>query len=153
MPNQGLEFASDRRSLEGFPYHNSKAIGNRSRATEEKAGSAPVESKGSGGNFASADLFQAVFGAALLKTMVCIKTCDQMKGSNYRASSLPNTKALAPPVTTRAELSGLHQNLPERYSPISRTCIMKPKDFLRSVILIVALSAFGISSVVASDKK
>jgi hypothetical protein len=34
----------------------------------------------------------------------------------------------------------------------SRTCIMKPKDFLRSVILIVALSAFGISSGVASDK-
>ena len=31
-------------------------------------------------------------------------------------------------------------------SLISRTCIMKPKDFLRSVILIVALSAFGISS-------
>src|ERR1700675_4839269 len=29
---------------------------------------------------------------------------------------------------------------------------MKPKDFLRSVILIVALSAFGISSGVASDK-
>jgi hypothetical protein len=29
-------------------------------------------------------------------------------------------------------------------SLISRTCIMKPKDFLRSVILIVALSAFGI---------
>jgi hypothetical protein len=37
-------------------------------------------------------------------------------------------------------------------SLISRTCIMKPKDFLRSVILIVALSAFGISSGVASDK-
>jgi hypothetical protein len=30
--------------------------------------------------------------------------------------------------------------------------IMKPKDFLRSVILIVILSAFGISSGVASDK-
>jgi hypothetical protein len=29
---------------------------------------------------------------------------------------------------------------------------MKPNDFLRSVILIVALSAFGISSGVASDK-
>ena len=29
---------------------------------------------------------------------------------------------------------------------------MKPKDFLRSVILIIALSAFGISSGVASDK-
>ena len=29
---------------------------------------------------------------------------------------------------------------------------MKPKDFLRSVILIVALSAFGISSDGASDK-
>ena len=29
---------------------------------------------------------------------------------------------------------------------------MKPKDFLRSVILIVALSAFGISSGLASDK-
>ena len=29
---------------------------------------------------------------------------------------------------------------------------MKPKDFLRSVILIVALSAFGISSGVADDK-
>jgi hypothetical protein len=29
---------------------------------------------------------------------------------------------------------------------------MKPKDFLRSVILIVALSAFGISWGVASDK-
>jgi len=29
---------------------------------------------------------------------------------------------------------------------------MKPKDFLRSVILIVALSAFGISPGVASDK-
>ena len=29
---------------------------------------------------------------------------------------------------------------------------MKPKDFLRSVILIVALAAFGISSGVASDK-
>jgi hypothetical protein len=29
---------------------------------------------------------------------------------------------------------------------------MKPKDFLRSVILIVALSAFGISSGVGSDK-
>ena len=37
-------------------------------------------------------------------------------------------------------------------SLISRTLIMKPKDFLRSVILIVALSAFGISSGVASDK-
>src|ERR1700675_5168708 len=37
-------------------------------------------------------------------------------------------------------------------SLISRTCIMKPKDFLRSVILIVALAAFGISSAVASDK-
>jgi hypothetical protein len=37
-------------------------------------------------------------------------------------------------------------------SLISRTCIMKPKDFLRSVTLIVALSAFGISSGVASDK-
>jgi len=37
-------------------------------------------------------------------------------------------------------------------SLISRTCIMKPKDFFRSVILIVALSAFGISSGVASDK-
>ena len=37
-------------------------------------------------------------------------------------------------------------------SLISRTCIMKPKDFLRSVILIVALAAFGISSGVASDK-
>ena len=45
IPNQGLEFDSDRRSLEGFPYHNSKAIGNRSRATEEKSGSAPLESK------------------------------------------------------------------------------------------------------------
>jgi hypothetical protein len=30
-------------------------------------------------------------------------------------------------------------------SLINRTCIMKLKDFLRSVILIVALSAFGIS--------
>jgi hypothetical protein len=30
--------------------------------------------------------------------------------------------------------------------------IMKPKDFLRSVILIAVLSAFGISSGVASDK-
>ena len=30
--------------------------------------------------------------------------------------------------------------------------IMKPKDFLRSVILIIALSAFGISSGVTSDK-
>jgi hypothetical protein len=29
---------------------------------------------------------------------------------------------------------------------------MKPKDFLRSVILIIALSAFGISSGVTSDK-
>ena len=29
---------------------------------------------------------------------------------------------------------------------------MKPKDFLRSVILIVALSSFGISSGVGSDK-
>jgi hypothetical protein len=37
-------------------------------------------------------------------------------------------------------------------SLINRTCIMKSKDFLRSVILIVALSAFGISSDVASDK-
>jgi hypothetical protein len=37
-------------------------------------------------------------------------------------------------------------------SLINRTCIMKLKDFLRSVILIVALSAFGISSGVASDK-
>src|ERR1700675_4653329 len=37
-------------------------------------------------------------------------------------------------------------------SLISRTCIMKPKDFLRSVILIVALAAFGMSSGVASDK-
>ena len=37
-------------------------------------------------------------------------------------------------------------------SLISRTCIMKRKDFLRSVFLIVALSAFGISSGVASDK-
>ena len=35
---------------------------------------------------------------------------------------------------------------------ISRTCIRKRKDLLRSVILIVALSAFGISSGVASDK-
>ena len=39
-----------------------------------------------------------------------------------------------------------------RNSLIIPTCIMKPKDFLRSVILIVALSAFGISSGVASDK-
>jgi hypothetical protein len=39
-----------------------------------------------------------------------------------------------------------------KHSLISRTCIMKPKDFLRSVILIVVLSAFGISSGVASDK-
>jgi hypothetical protein len=41
----------------------------------------------------------------------------------------------------------------ESRSPLSdkRTCIMKPKDFLRSVILIVALSAFGISSGVTSD--
>jgi Peptidase propeptide and YPEB domain len=39
-----------------------------------------------------------------------------------------------------------------KHSLISRTCIMKPKDFLRSVILIVALAAFGISSGVASDK-
>src|SRR5260370_41397808 len=31
--------------LKGFHYHNPKAIGNRSRATEEKAGSAPLESK------------------------------------------------------------------------------------------------------------
>ena len=45
--------------------------------------------------------------------------------------------------------SGLHQN---RYSLISRTCIMKPRNFLRSVILIVAVSAVGISSGVASDK-
>jgi hypothetical protein len=37
-------------------------------------------------------------------------------------------------------------------SLINRTCIMKSKDFLRSVILIVALSAFGISSGVASTK-
>ena len=29
---------------------------------------------------------------------------------------------------------------------------MKPKDFLRSMILIVALSAFGLSSGIASDK-
>ena len=57
--------------------------------------------------------------------------------------------ALAPPVTTRAEL---FRFAPERYSLISRTYIMKPKDFLRSVILTVALSAFGISSGVASDK-
>src|SRR5258705_13655845 len=28
-----------------FPYHNSKAIGNRSRAIEEKVGSAQLESK------------------------------------------------------------------------------------------------------------
>jgi hypothetical protein len=34
----GLEFESDRRSLEGIPYHDSKATGNRPRATEEKAG-------------------------------------------------------------------------------------------------------------------
>jgi hypothetical protein len=45
IPNQGLEFESDRRSLEGFRYHHSKAIGNRSRATEEEAGSASLESK------------------------------------------------------------------------------------------------------------
>jgi len=32
------------------------------------------------------------------------------------------------------------------------TYIMKPKDFLRSVILIIALSVFGISSGVTSDK-
>jgi hypothetical protein len=37
-------------------------------------------------------------------------------------------------------------------SLISRTCIMKPKDFLRSVILIVALAAFGISAGLAIDK-
>src|SRR5271169_4586851 len=40
-----LECESDRRSLEGFHYHNPKAIGNWSRATEEKAGSASLESK------------------------------------------------------------------------------------------------------------
>ena len=45
IPTQGLEFESDRRSPEGFPYHNSNAIGDRSKATEEKAGSAPLESK------------------------------------------------------------------------------------------------------------
>jgi hypothetical protein len=45
IPNQRLECESDRRSLEGFPYHNPKAIGNRSRATEEKGDSAPLESK------------------------------------------------------------------------------------------------------------
>jgi hypothetical protein len=39
-----------------------------------------------------------------------------------------------------------------RNSLIIPTCIMKPKDFLRSVILIIALSAFGISSGVTSDK-
>jgi hypothetical protein len=39
-----------------------------------------------------------------------------------------------------------------RDSLIIPTCIMKPKDFLRSVILIIALSAFGISSGVTSDK-
>jgi hypothetical protein len=48
--------------------------------------------------------------------------------------------------------SSWHQNLPERYSLISRTFIMKPKDFLRSVILVVALFALGISSGVASEK-
>ena len=37
-------------------------------------------------------------------------------------------------------------------SLIIRTCIMTLKDFLRSVILIIALSAFGISSGVTSDK-
>ena len=36
-------------------------------------------------------------------------------------------------------------------SLIIRTCIMTLKDFLRSVILIIALSAFGISSGVTSD--
>src|SRR3984893_14538399 len=39
-----------------------------------------------------------------------------------------------------------------RNSLIIPTCIMKPKNFLRSVILIIALSAFGISSGVTSDK-
>jgi hypothetical protein len=39
------EFESDRRSLKDFPYHNSKVIGNRSRAIEGKVGSAPLESK------------------------------------------------------------------------------------------------------------
>ena len=39
-----------------------------------------------------------------------------------------------------------------RSARLSRTCIMKPKDFLRSVIFIVVLSAFGISSGAASDK-
>ena len=43
-------------------------------------------------------------------------------------------------------------NLPERYSLVSRTCIMKPKDSLRLMILIFALSAFGILSGIASDK-
>jgi hypothetical protein len=42
---QGLEFASDRGSFEGLPYYNSKAIGNRSKAAEEKSGSARLESK------------------------------------------------------------------------------------------------------------
>ncbi len=37
-------------------------------------------------------------------------------------------------------------------SLISQTCTMNLKDFLRSMILIVALSAFGILSGLASDK-
>ena len=38
IPDHGMESASNRRSPEGFPYYNSKAIGNRSRTTQEKAG-------------------------------------------------------------------------------------------------------------------
>ena len=41
---------------------------------------------------------------------------------------------------------------PDKNQRISRTCIMNPKEFLRSVFLVIALSAFGISSGVASDK-
>ena len=40
IADQGLESASNRLSLEGSPYYNSKAIGARSRATEGTAGSA-----------------------------------------------------------------------------------------------------------------
>jgi len=45
VPGRASGCTLHRRSLEGFPYHNSKAIGNRSRATEEKAGGARLESK------------------------------------------------------------------------------------------------------------
>jgi hypothetical protein len=39
-----------------------------------------------------------------------------------------------------------------RSAHLSRTCGVRPKDYLRSAIFMIALSAFGISSGLASDK-